>query len=242
MGFGISSSVAGAKARESQLEILANNIANLQTIGFKELSVAFTSELDKNKIPTDAVSRSQVPVKKGDTYINQLQGGVYRTDSPLDMAIQGDGFFSVQTEDGVRYTRNGNFTINPSGNLVTMSGDTVLSNSGPITIPAGTNVHVGEDGHITAGEDSIGTLLVSNFENQEKMKPQGHNYYDATGLAVKETANNKILQSHLENSNVNLVSNITRIIEVTRAYESLQKTIKQQVEAGKMLNQMAKLG
>lgn len=242
MGFGIFSSLQGAKIRELQLEVLANNLANMQTSGYKEQHLSFTSEVNKNLNQNDELAKAQAPVKKGETYINMAQGGVERSGNPLDLAIQGPGFFSVQTPDGVGYTRNGEFTLNAQGQLVNQSGLPVLTSNGPVTIPAGAKVTISQNGDIMADNNQLGTLQILEFDKPEKMKALGNNFYSAEGLTSTAAQNSQVLQSHVERSNVNLVSNITRIIEVSRAYESLQKTISQQIDASKLLNQIAKIG
>ena len=241
MGFGIVSSLSGAKARELQVEILANNIANMQTTGFKEQSLSFTAELEDGQSPGDDMATLHAPVKEGRTYLNFRQGSVYSTNNPLDLAIQGDGFFAVQTKDGIRYTRDGNFTLDRNGMLINNSGDAVLTDSGPLTIPSGGEINISTDGQITVGTEVVGKLRVADFTDKKDLKLEGNNYYSAEGLTPNDDAKYSVAQGHLESSNVNLVDNITRIIQTTRAYESLQKSVSQQIESSKLVNQLAKI-
>lgn len=241
MGFGITAALSGAKARELQLEVLANNIANIQTTGFKELSVAFATDLNNARGISDELAQTRTSVKEGKTFINFRQGSLHRTGNPTNFAIQGSGYFVVQTPEGNRYTRNGNFTLDGTGTLITTNGHPVLTGSGPVTIPTGSEISLGTDGELSVNQESLGKLWVVDFIDKQNLKPVGNNYFSADGVGKKQNFNFTVVQGHLENSNVRLVSNMTRIIQVSRAYEALQKTIKQQTEASKMLNQLAKI-
>lgn len=243
MGFGIYSSVAGANARELELEVLANNVANIQTTGFKEMEVAFTSELDKNK-PHDDFEKARALVREGKSHINYAQGSIYETGNPLDLAIQGDGFFAVQTPDGMRYTRNGCFTVSNEGILTTQNGLPVLTNSGPITIPAGqNNLSIGPSGEVSTGSDDVGKIAIYKIAqgDREKLRPEGGGLFVLENAEAQPADNYRIAQAHLENSNVDLIRNLTRIIEVSRAYEAHQKSMSKQLESTQQLNQIAKV-
>lgn len=244
MGFGIISSIRGASARELELEVISNNISNINTPGYREMNVSFSSELN-NISPDDPIlAKAQANIKNGVTYLNLSSGGASRTDNPTDFAIQGNGYFVVETPKGERYTRNGSFNLDNQGRLVTPNGDVVLGESGAINITPGQTFHVNELGDVILdeGEEIVDRLRVRDFQNPQQLKPEGSSYYaDSTGQFA-ENPQFRIMQGHLENSNVSLIDNMTRIIQVSRAYESIQKTMKQQVEAGKMLNQLPKMG
>lgn len=242
MGFGIISSISGAKAREVELDVLANNIANVQTTGFKEMSISFRDELDKNQnVDIEKSPEAYSKVKQGSTFVNFTQGSIYQTANPLDFALQGDGFFEIQTAGGTRYTRNGHFTVNNQGILVTQQGDPLVSSNGPIAVPSNAEINVSGTGEISSGSDSLGKLRIVSFTDKKGLKPEGGNYYSAEGLQISEDNGFTVAQGHLENSNVNLMQNITRLIMVNRAYESHQKSLSQQVDATKMLNKIATL-
>lgn len=242
MGFGIYSSVAGANAREIELEVLANNVANMQTTGFKEMEVSFTSEVDSNLNPTD-MEKAQALVRQGKSHINYAQGSVYSTGNPLDLAIQGDGFFAVQTPGGTRYTRDGNFTVSAEGTLTTQNGFPVLSGYGPLSVPADKIVSVGPTGEVSAGGDSLGKISIYKMAetNRNSLKPEGGNLFVLENGETQPADNYRIAQGHLESSNVNLIRSLTRIIEVSRAYESHQKSMAKQLESTQQLNQIAKV-
>ncbi len=242
MGFGFVSSLSGAKATEIQLDVIANNIANAQTTGFKQMSLSFKSELDKNQSTNDEMSKAQAPVREGKTYVSNTQGAVTRTGNPFDLAIQGDGYFAVQTQDGPRYTRNGSFTLDKSGNLITSRGDMILSSSGPMQIPEGKDIVIASDGQVSADQEVLGQIQVVAFDSSSNLKAEGGNYFSADGAAPASNPQFSLAQGHLESSNVNIMENITRLIQVTRTYEALQKTVAKQIESAKMANQLAKIG
>lgn len=242
MGFGILSALTGAKARELELEVISNNLSNMQTSGYKEQHLSFASELNRVAPDNEVLAKAQASLKTGRTYLNFTPGSSYRTGNPLDFALQGDGYFTVQTPDGIRYTRNGRFNVNDEGQMVTTEGHPVLGEAGPININTNINFNVTEDGSINLeGNGVLDKLRVRSFQNQNDLKTEGNNYYSIKNPVIDETTTPAVLHEHLENSNVNLVSNMTRIIQVSRAYESLQRTMKQQIDANRMLNQLAKI-
>jgi flagellar basal-body rod protein FlgF len=239
MGFGIYSCMNGAKSKAQELEILANNIANVQTVGYKEMGMAFHSTLDKEiKTGNDEVPNVAFDSKDR---INFTDGSIYKTDNPLDLALQGDGFFEVQTKDGVRYTRNGHFSIDKDSRLITQNGDVVLSSNGPVTLPTGKTIAISNSGEITAGTDQIGKLKVVTFDDKSKLTLQGMNFYKAEeGVPSKDSSSFTVAQGFLEGANVSLIRNLTRIVEVSRAYETCQKSMTQQFEITQTLNQIAR--
>jgi flagellar basal-body rod protein FlgF len=240
MGFGIYSSIAGANAREIELEVLSNNVANIQTTGFKEMQVSFTSEVDKN-LALDEMQQAQVLVREGSSHINYAQGSIYQTGNPLDIAIQGEGFFEVQTPQGTRYTRNGNFTLNQEGEVITPQGHPLITEDGPLTLPPNAQVSFSPEGDISVNSERIGRLKVV-IPDMKALKLEGSNYYSiAEGQIATPSKNFRIAQSHLESSNVDIIRNLTRIIEVSRAYESHQKSITKQMDSSQQLNQIAKV-
>lgn len=239
MGFGVFSTISGAKANELEMDIISNNMANMQTTGYKEQTLVFNSQLNKELNQGEDVGGTGHT--QGKTFLNQMQGSVYKTDSPLDVAIQGEGYFAVQTPDGERYTRNGNFTLNKEGVLVTQTGSPVLSSNGQITLPVGSQITINSKGQVFANGDDVGQLKITAFENAKEMTLEGNNYLSAKGLQEKSNKNFMVAQGHLESSNVNMVRNLTRIIEVSRSYESHQKSLGKQMELSKQLTQIAKL-
>lgn len=241
MGFGINASILGAKNREMELEVLANNIANVQTTGFKEMHIAFNSELTKAQ-SDDVIKDAASYGRDVQHAFNWERGSLYRTDNPLDVAIQSAGFFEVQTQEGTRYTRSGSFALSSEGMLVTQQGFPIMTESGTVTVGPGQMITVNGEGQVMADGQQLGKLRIVDFEDKKGLKLEGRNLFSAEGLAPKVLDRPVLSQGYLESSNVNMVRNLTRIIEVSRAYESHQKSMQKQFDASQILNQISKMG
>ena len=216
---GLLESVETLLNHEQRLNQVTNNLANVDTPGFKKETVTFDEMLYQ-------VTSSRQRVGKG-LHINTVhqQGVVQQTDAPLDLAISGEGFFRVQTPAGVRYTRAGNFQRNNEGLLITANGYPVLGETGPITI-TGNNIAVARDGSLTVDGAESGRLSVVRVDPQA-LKKEGENLFRLAEGAVEETSPNfQIMQGHLEKSNVNTVTEMTEMIDLFRAYEGQQKMIR----------------
>ncbi|MFA7382010.1 MAG: flagellar basal-body rod protein FlgF [Desulfurivibrionaceae bacterium] len=216
---GLLESVETLLSQEQRLNQVTNNLANVDTPGFKKETVTFDEMLYQ-------VSRSRQRVGKG-LRINTVhqQGVVQQTDAPLDMAISGEGFFRVQTPAGVRYTRAGNFQRNSEGLLITANGYPVLGESGPITI-TGNKIDVARDGSLTVDGTQSGRLAIVSVDPQA-LKKTGENLFRLEEGAAEETSQNfQLMQGHLEKSNVNTVTEMTEMIDLYRAYEGQQKMIR----------------
>ena len=216
---GLLESVETLLNQEQRLNQVTNNLANVDTPGFKKETVTFDEMLYQ-------ANRSRQRVGKGlriDT-IHQ-QGVVQKTDAPLDLAISGDGFFKVETPAGVRYTRAGNFQRNNEGLLVTANGYPVLGETGPITI-TGTKVDVAGDGRLYVDGVQVNRLAVITAD-PKALKKEGENLFRlADGAAEQDSPNSQLMQGHLEKSNVNTVTEMTEMIDLYRAYEGQQKMIR----------------
>ena len=216
---GLIESVETLLNQEQRLNQVTNNLANVDTPGFKKETVTFDEMLYQ-------ANRSRQRVGKAlriDT-IHQ-QGVVQKTDAPLDLAISGDGFFKIETPAGVRYTRAGNFQRNNEGLLVTANGYPVLGEAGPVTI-TGTKVDVAGDGRLYVDGVQINRLSVVTAD-PKALKKEGENLFRlADGAAEQDSPNSQLMQGHLEKSNVNTVTEMTEMIDLYRAYEGQQKMIR----------------
>ncbi|MDG4475843.1 flagellar basal-body rod protein FlgF [Thiovibrio frasassiensis] len=216
---GLLESVETLINQEQRLNQVSNNLANVDTPGFKKETVTFDEMLYQ-------ANRSRQRVGKG-LRINtvQEQGVVQKTDAPLDLAISGDGFFRVETPAGERYTRAGNFQRNNEGVLVTANGYPVLGDGGPITIN-GNKVNIARDGNVFVDGIKVDRLSV-NTVDPLGLKKEGENLFRLVeGAAVETPESVQILQGHLEKSNVNTVTEMTEMIDLYRAYEGQQKMIR----------------
>jgi flagellar basal-body rod protein FlgF len=223
-------------ALERQMGVVAHNVANANTTGFKGQDVMF-EEFLKGATPRSAAHY----VLDRATIRNTAQGSLQKTDNTLDFAISGPGYFSVQTPQGTQYTRQGSFQLDAEGNLVTPDGFKVLSAEGsPITIPAeAKQLSVGNDGTISTELGNQGRLQPVMFDNQQELEETYGGLYTTTAAAQPDNVST-INQGMVESSNVSPVVEMTRVIEISRAYQRTLNLI--QSENERMRNAIQKLG
>ena len=211
----------------AQMDVLANNIANANTSGFKS-EMMLMSEVDLPAEPGVELSY----VQDFATARDFSPGALRPTGNDLDVAIQGNGFFAVQTPQGVRYTRLGRFQLDANGTLVTSHGYPVLAGGSSVTLnPDDGPVNIAEDGTISTDLARNGQMLgvagkldVVDFANRDALTPVDDTMFDA-GAQPPTTATGKVAQRMLEDSNVNAIVEMTNMIEVTRNYQSVQRFI-----------------
>jgi flagellar basal-body rod protein FlgG len=219
--------VQGAARKVDRLNVITNHMANSTTSGFKSQVLAF-----------DEVLR---PYMTMDT----SQGDLVATSSPLDLAISGEGFFKIQTDQGVRYTRNGNFTLDAQGTLINGGGKPVLGTDGlPITID-GEEIVISDDGSVEVDGSTVATLDVVNFPYRDRLKKEGDSLISYTGPPTDEqpATDFEVKQGCLEQSNVEIVREMTDMVTTNRQYESYQKLIQTIDELnGKATTEVGKVG
>jgi len=228
---------------ERQMDVVANNVANVNTNGYKADKSLFqeylrTGAREDNFIGND---RAVSFVLDRGSYRDFTQGPAEQTKNPLDIAITGNAFFVVQTAGGERYTRDGGLQMNSQGQLVTASGNPVLGTSGPIVFqPTDHDINVSPDGTITVVEgsgrtDSLrGKLRLVSFADAQKLLKEGSNLYSAgEGGAAQPDLKSSVQQGYIEKSNVNAVSEMSRMIEVTRAYTQIATMLQQESDLHK---------
>ena len=199
-----------------EMQTLANNIANASTTGFRAEGIMFSEHI--KALGPDDPSLSMATAAVRDTVMTQ--GGLSQTGGTFDLAIEGDGFFLIETPGGQRLTRAGAFTPNGNGDLVTQDGDAVLDAGGaPVFIPQGVGaIGIGPDGTISAGGQPIGQIGLVTPIDPNQMFREGGVMFEARG-GFEPAAEGRMLQGFLEDSNVNPIIQIGRMIEVQRAYE-----------------------
>jgi flagellar basal-body rod protein FlgG len=244
-------SAAGALNHQKKLEILANNIANVNTTGFKEDRTAFriydmeSSETDRSTTLSTGRPEPFLPLSSGTQSVFS-QGGMRQTGNSLDMAIEGDGFFSIKTPDGIRYTRDGSFNLDKDGVLVTKDGFPVLGDGGEIKIDDDDKVFtVDDEGNISADEKQIGRFNIVDFPRPYALAKVGNTLFAINGKKTKEITAERfqIKQGYIELSNVDIVKSMTEMIEAFRGYESYQKVIKSIDDVnGKAINEIGRIG
>jgi flagellar basal-body rod protein FlgF len=223
-----------------ELEVVANNLANINTTGYKSDSSVFEKflmpEASAGEFP--AGSRQVSYVLDRSTWHNLGPGPIQRTGGPLDVAIDGDAFLVVQTAAGQRYTRNGALQISSTGALVTNAGDPVLGTGGPIQFQnTDHDISIGEDGTITVREGASATsdstrgqLQLAHFDNAGALQKQGANLFSAPAGVTPQPAspNVRVVQGSIEQSNVSAVSEMARMVEITRAYQEIASILQQE--------------
>jgi flagellar basal-body rod protein FlgF len=228
MDQGMYTAAAGAIAMEERLSVISNNLANVNTTGFKKDAVSyqdFQKELDASMLYPGQFQATPVDVVIGRQYIDSTQGGFRDTGNPLDVAIAGEGFFAVSTPDGIRYTRAGDFTLSPEGLLVTGQGYTVQGQGGDITIGSG-KVVIEANGAVMVNGVAADRLQVVSIE-QEGLERQGNSLYaPRQGYAAGTVENPEVRQGFIEASNVDPIIEMVGLISTQRAYESFQKVIR----------------
>ena len=203
------------------MDVIANNLANLSTPAFKREAVKFEEFVQQVQPSEDQTGVRTVSFVKDTGVVRDLsEGRMETTRAPFDLAINGKGYFAVQTAAGERYTRNGHLALNADGELVTDTGDPILGDGGPITITVDDgDVHIAADGTVSGAKGQIGKLRVVDFANERALQKEGASLY-ATDESPTAAANTKIVQGMLESSNVEPVIEISHMIEVMRAYQA----------------------
>jgi len=225
---------------ERQLDVVANNIANVNTAGFKSDQSLFEEYLSSGAHEDNfkGSDRRVSYVQDRGTYRDFAQGPSEQTKNPLDVAITGNAFLVVQTAAGERYTRDGGLQMNSLGQLVTASGNAVLGTSGPIVFqPTDHDINVSPDGTVTVVEgngrtDSLrGKLRLVSFTDAQKLLKEGSNLYSGEGAAPD--LKSQVQQGYIEKSNVNGVAEMSRMIEITRAYTQIATMLQQESDLHK---------
>ena len=220
-------------ASHRSMEVIANNLANLSTPAFKKESVAFEEYLtDVPATEEEGGGTTQVAFVLDRGVVRDLSSGrLEQTNGVLDFALSGPGYFVVDTPDGERYTRNGHFQLNNQGQVVTDDGYIVQSDGGAITLQQqDSDIAVGPDGTISiknqvgAAVQLLGKMRVVTFADERTLKKAGASLFDAAGQpATPATAQTRIHQGVMEKSNVEPVVEITKMIDVLRAYQAVTK-------------------
>jgi len=227
---------------ERQLDVVANNVANVNTNGFKADKPLFEEYLASNAHEDNFArpDRRISFVQDRGTYRDFSQGPTEQTKNPLDVALDGDAFLAVQTAAGERYTRDGGLQINAQGQLVTASGDAVLGTSGPIVFqPGDKDINISLDGGISVREGASnvdsqrGKLRLVSFAQAQSLLKEGGNLYSGDGAGPQPATNAQVHQGYIEKSNVNSVLEMSHMIEVTRAYTQMATLLQSQSDLHK---------
>lgn len=205
-----------------EIDLIAGNLANMNTTGYRREATVFSEYIKRTEDHIGSLSMTAARAR----YADETQGPLTQTNSPLDMAIEGDGFFQVQTANGVRLTRAGAFTLSPENTLVTLHGYPLLDNGGaPVQLPgAYKTFSVAPDGAVEVDGQAIGQIGIVEPQEARALRRDGDTIFNPEG-PVLPSQNGRIAQGFIESSNVNSVTEITRMIEVQRSYELGQKLL-----------------
>ena len=228
MDYGLYTAFLGMRARQRTLDVQANNIANASTTGFKADRLLYRAAEQNSAGQVTA----NTPKDLNNTGVltsdaTDFTGGAIReTGRALDVAIDGDAFLQIQTPRGTRFTRAGSLTLDKDGQLVTHNGDLVVGEKGAVTIPKG-GVTIGEDGTISAAGKPLDRLKLVRFDNvNNALVKEGDALFMSRNNAAPVTAvNSRLVQGALESSNVNPISEMVAMMQNSREFESLQKSI-----------------
>lgn len=227
LGSGYYAACAGLRAQTQALELIASNVANISTTGYRGQQPMFHSLL------ASAGHQLSDPLNHAINDFGVLEGSrtdlstgnLERTGNSLDLAIEGKGFFAIQTRGGTLYTRNGNFQVSPNGQLTTAAGDLVLGEDGkPITLPSG-EISISPDGTISSSGAVAGKIKIAEFAPGTVPVAAGNSYYSVPATAVRSATDSNIRQNMLESSNVNSVKAVVDMIAVQRHAEMLERAM-----------------
>lgn len=258
---GLYTSASGMLADQKRLDVVANNLANASTTGFKRETVVsrafpeFLLERIHDANPGEAAKIVPVGPLGIGTYVANTatrltSGSLRHTGNPLDVAIAGDGFFAVQTPQGVRYTRQGSFLQNDRGTLVTPEGNSVLVNGAPLTAAAGT-LSITDQGEVVAGGRVLGQLTVVTSRDLGAMRKEGSGLWAQAGTGdgatlvspLEGTGAYTLRTGYLEASNVEAVTEMVEMMTTMRSFEANQKALQAQDETlQKAVTEIARIG
>ncbi len=230
--------LSGAVAQEKQMQVFANNLANVNTTGFKQdqqgfrglfaqVSAGAVGPSSNGGLASAILSRPSGPTERVFAEPHGVRtafepGRTRITGNPLDLAIQGNGFFEVKTAEGTRYTRNGMFSLDNQRRLVTNQGQVVMGTKGELKVPPGT-VQINAQGTIQVDGNSIGTIKLVEFPENQMPQKSANGLF--AGGRPKVATTTQVQSGHIEESNVNSLSEMVKMIEGMRSYESAQKLI-----------------
>ncbi|MBO5351923.1 MAG: flagellar hook-basal body protein [Lachnospiraceae bacterium] len=235
---GLYTAWTGLQNEQKRLDVIANNIANSATTGYKQEGVTSQSFDDMLAIKVrdysvrddEVIGKMTLGVKVGEVYTNHGQGSIRVTGNTFDLALDGSGFFTVKVtdtagNDHIRYTRAGNFTITRDGYITDADGNRLQSEGGDLMVPTDTEVIIDQDGSVIVNGEVLDRLMITDFEDYNYLKKYADTMYEPVDGAVEKETAATVRQGCLEQSNVNVVKEMTQMIAITRAYEANQKIV-----------------
>ena len=246
MSGGIYMAASGALAYEKKLQIISNNLANANTVGYKMDRAQF-NVIEQNNLPASLASNTpEMSTSQAQSFWFQFNsftdftsGSLKNTGNDFDLALIGEGFFCIQKPEGVHYTRKGDFTLDAEGTLVTRNGHPVIGDSGEITVKYAEDprkvkaFEVDLEGNVLVNGQQVGSLRIVKFSEPDKLMKMGDTLFKPAenSPAPQEAEDAKVSQGFVELSNVDVVKMMTEMIVVLRGYETYQKVMRSADEA-----------
>lgn len=217
-------------ALERKLDVVASNVANSDSTGFRARELSFREYLKPEK-GADEAGKKERPLSLVDPrfqFSNGSQGALQPTGNPLDLAIQGEGYFVIKTGQGDRYTRAGRLMIDGSGGIVTPAGEPIMGKSGPLRVPPNDGeVSVAADGTVSTKRAVLGQLRLVRFANPEVLQPMGESLLRTDQMPIDLSSGEaRLVGGALEKSNVETIRETSRLAEITRSYEMVGRLLK----------------
>ncbi len=254
---GLYTAYTGMINQQKRLDTVTNNLANASTTGFKREGLTsksfdqmLTVKLNDLSVPylNEGIGKMSLGVKIGENYTDYSQGSFKETGNTYDLALAGNGFFTISYTDkkgntSEKYTRDGEFTMDSEGHLRTLEGDYVQGEGGNIMIPVETSeVSIRDNGDIYADGEYVDSLRIVDFEDYNNIEKFGENLYNVVDGATETESTAAVKQGYLEMSNINVVKEMVEMITISRAYESNQKLIQTEDDMlDKSVNQVGKV-
>jgi flagellar basal-body rod protein FlgF len=225
MDSGFYAACAGLVGKSQQLEVMAHNLANTSTTGFKSQNLSFRSLLASSKSNLSGLNLAINDYGVSSDPVLDLSAGTpERTGNNLDIAIEGPGFLAVSVGKDVRYTRNGHLQLSRDGQLVTSSGDPVLGEQGPIIVPPASSITISPEAAISANGALVGKLRLVEFDSAASLEEIAEGLFAAAGTP-RQSSTSRVRQGTLETSNVNSVEAAVKLIALQRHAEMLQRAL-----------------
>lgn len=254
---GLYTAYTGMINQQKRLDTVTNNLANASTTGFKREGLTsksfdqmLTVKLNDLSVPylNEGIGKMSLGVKIGENYTDYSQGSLKEIGNTYDLALAGNGFFTISYTDkkgntSEKYTRDGEFTMDSEGYLRTLEGDYVQGEGGAIMIPVETSeVSIRDNGDIYADGEYVDSLRIVDFEDYNNIEKFGENLYNVVDGATETESTAAVKQGYLEMSNINVVKEMVEMITISRAYESNQKLIQTEDDMlDKSVNQVGKV-
>ncbi len=228
---GLFTATSGMLVNQRKLNLTSNNLANVNTTGYKKdqgiqrsFKEVLVNRMDGNgrAVP---LGENGSGVMLEESYTDYNQGNLRETGNQLDIAIEGSGFFVIQTENGIAYTRDGNFSLNNMGKIVTQQGYQVMGERGPLQTIQGNAINIDTNGQLYLGDIAGDRFQIVDISEPQLMEKMGDNLFRVEEEYIQESDNYLLEQGFLENSNVNIIQEMVKMIQLNRHFEANQKVI-----------------